>query len=496
MLPTGGVSLLVGTALSNFSTFGGTFSTVTDPIYGNVIQAAITSQQSSPFNSQLRQSINGPVKTGDILFFEFYVRSVTASGNITAIFETNASPFTKSLGQGVLVTQTWSRVQLPFLSVGDYVAGQATIGFHLGAQIQTLQFHGFQLLNYGDSSKLEAATGITLQNIGGSFGTMQTVSVTGQSFTSANQIDTTSTPANGESWRLQGFNRSASPVVTGDVLQFDFWVRGVAGANPRVAIAVQESFGSFVTLYFNQISLTNNWQKISFSLAATKNYSKNELQTTFNVGFAPQSIQIAEFTWRNTTCGVDFDSLPRRTATATYAGRNGTDAWRTDAEARINANRMGTLTVNVTDSNGTPIDGAVVQVRQRKHDFKFGTAISGYGNLLSGTTTEALKYQSQIKRLFNTVVLENNLKWPDFLNNRTLGIDSANWAASNGLYLRGHNIVWPSRTFMPATVWSQYDSLFASQAQRWPQTTCGQRSALELPTQPVRFEGSQGNGMS
>ena len=461
--PAGGVSLLAGTTLSSFSSFGGTFSTVTDPIQGNVIQAAITSQQSSPFNSQLRQSINGPIANGDILYFEFYVRSVTASGNITAIFETNASPFTKSLDQGVLVTQTWSRVQLPFLAAGDYTAGQAAVGFHLGSQIQTLQFYGFQLLKYGPSSKLESATGISLQNIGGSFGTMQTVAVTGQTFTSATQIDTTSTPANGESWRLQGLNVSAAPVVTGDVLQFDFWVRGVAGANPRIGIAVQESFGSFVTLYFNQISLTNNWQKISFSLAVTRDYAKNNLQITFNAGFTPQSIQIADFTWRNTTRGVDFNALPNRTATATYAGRSGTDTWRSDADARINANRMGNLTVNVTDSNGSPINGAVVQLRQKKQDFKFGTAVSGYDNLLSGTTTEALKYQSEIKRLFNTVVVENNLKWPDFLNNRTLGIDSANWAVNNGLYLRGHNIVWPSRDYVPASVWSQYDSILASQ---------------------------------
>ncbi len=93
----------------------------------------------------------------------------------------------------------------------------------------------------------------------------------------------------------------------------------------------------------------------------------------------------------------------------------------------------------------------------------FGSAISGYGDLLNpnGNAT-ALKYQSEIKRLFNTVVLENNMKWPDFISNRQLANNSANWAVNNGLKLRGHNVIWPSRTYMPNSIWSQYDALNAT----------------------------------
>ncbi len=491
--PAGGSSIIAGSGLSSFSYFGGTFSTVVDATYGNVIQAVITGTPANPWNAQLRQSINKAVKKGDILYFEFYVRSATATGIATSIFELNGSPYTKSLDQGLTATSTWSRIQLPFVSAEDYSVGQAAIGFHLGAQAQTLQFFGFQLLNYGPSSKLEPSSGMSLQNIGGNFGTMQAVAVSGQSFTSANQIDTVTTPPNNETWRLQTVIQNASPVKNGDVLQYEFWARGVAGATPRVAIAVQESYGSYTTLTYNQINLGSAWQKYTTNVTVAKDYAANTLQITFNVGFAPQSIQIGALTWRNTSRGVLMESLPFRTATATYSGRSGTDAWRSDADARIAQNRMGDLTVHVVDANGNPIDGAVVQLKQKRQAFRFGTAINGYSNLLATNgTAEALKYQSEIKRLFNAVVIENNLKWPDFLNNRQLGIDAANWAVNNGLYLRGHNIVWPSRTFMPASVWSQYDSLVSSQgataAANYLRTTIRSRVADDATT----FQGKAG----
>lgn len=461
--PGGGASLWAGTALSNFDKFGGTFSTVTDPGFGSVIQAAITTQQSQVYNAQIRQAINGAVNAGDILYVEFYARSVTANGKITAIFERNGTPYTKSLDRGLYLTNSWTRVQLPFVAQESYTAGQATFGFYLGAQIQTVQFASFQVTNYGPSSILTPDS-LSLYNIGGNYGNMQSVQVTGQTFSSAYEIQTVTTPANNESWRLQAVAKNNGGAQSGDVLRVEYWARSIAGAAPKIGVAAQESFGSFNTLYFNQIQPTSTWQQYTFNLTVTQNYAANNLQVTFNTGFAPQTVQVGGFKWTNLTRGINPASLPERYPAATYVGREGTDAWRKSADTRIEQNRTANLTVNVTDSDGKPIDGAAVAVRQLEHGFKFGTAISGYNNLLSSTgNSEAIKYQSEIRRLFNTGVIENNLKWGDFLNNRQLGIDAANWVVQNGLYLRGHNVIWPSRALMPSSVWSTYDSTLASQ---------------------------------
>ncbi len=455
--PVGGVPLLSGTALVNFVRFGGVFSSLTDPLLGPVIQAVISTAPSNPWDAQLNQAISTPVIAGDILYAEFFVRSVTATGNITAIFEQSAT-FDKSLSRALSVSTSWTKVQLPFIAKGDYAAGGATFGFHLGSQVQTLQFAQFNVRNYGPSSNL-APNGLNL-NQSGVYGTMESVSVSGQPFSSAYSIATTSTPATGQSWLFQAFVQNAVPIQTGDTLQVEFWARALSGANPRLDVVVQESFGTFSVLSANTRFLNASWQKFTFNIAIASPYTAQRLQVALNAGFAPQSIQVGGFTWKNLTRGIEFSTLPDQASTASYIGRTGTDPWRVDADNRINQNRASQLTVQVLDSTGKTVDGAVVNIRQKKHAFKFGSAISGYSNLLAANgSPQSLKYQSEIKRLFNTVVIENNLKWPDFLANRQLGIDAGNWAIANGLTLRGHNVIWPSRSFMPASVWSQYDTL-------------------------------------
>ncbi len=461
--PAGGVNLFAGTALSNFTRFGGTFSTVTVPNFGSAIQVVLNTIPANPWDAQLFQVNNGTIAQGDIVYAEFYVRTIAGTGNFAAIFERRSDPFNKSLNRGLQVNDQWQRVQLPFVSDSNYAVGAASFGFHLGYRQQTLQFAGFRLLNYGPSSNLAPPTGLFLNSIGGIYGSMQTVPVTGQSFSQAYRLITTTTPPNGDSWRLQAVSRSNSVALAGDQMRVQFYARRIAGTNARLDAVVQRT-DTFAVLKFQTISLTDNWTLYTVDATADVSYAKDGLQVTLNAGFAPQTVEFAAFTWKNLSRGTELDILPSRSPTVSYGGRSGSDAWRIEANERIEAVRQSDLQVQVVDAQGTPVDGVVVHVEQLKHDFKFGSAINGYSGLLDPAGSEtALKYQALIKRLFNTVVIENNLKWPDFAANRALGIQSANWAVTNGLYLRGHNIVWPSRTYMPNAVWAQYDNLLATQ---------------------------------
>ena len=458
--PAGGTTLWNGTALSDFSYFGGSFSTVS----GNIIQAVISSQPASVFSVQLRQAIDSAVNAGDILWAEFRIRSIGGPGEATVIFERNGSPFTKSLNQGIPVTTDWTKIQLPFYAAESYAAGEANFGFHLGHQIQTLQFTDFQLLNYGPPRALAPDTDFHLNNISGTWGTSQTVSISGQPFGVAFEVQTITQPT--ANWHLQAVERNTGVVNNGDVMRVEFYMRSIAGANPRAALAMQRT-DNFSSLFNNPtVSVGADWQFYSFDITANDDFDPNGLQFVFNLGYAPQTVQIGGFKWTNLANAVNLDELPRQFPASSYDGRGGTDAWRAAANDRIAADRIGDLTVHVTDANGRPLDGAVVGIRQSRHAFLFGSAINAFGGKLDPAgNAQALKYQSEIKRLFNTVVLENSHKWPGFLNDRQRGLDAADFAIDNGLYLRGHNVIWPSRNHMPSSVWSEYDGRVISDGQ-------------------------------
>lgn len=459
----GGTTITPAVVLANFSRFGGTFTQVTPTApYSAIIQAAITSVPANRWDAQLRLPYNAAVQLGDVLWAEFYVRSLSGTGNITVISERNTSPFTKSLDRGITVTSQWSRVQLPFASLETYAAGEASLGFFLGAQVQTLQFADMVVRNYGPSRNITPGF-LGLNNIGGTFGHTSSVTVTGQPFTSATEITTVTQPSGGDSWRLQYGGRNSSRVRTGDVIQLDFYARSLSGTSPQLAVAIQTT-DTFATLTYQPVSLNSSWQHIVVNTTLAADYAQEGLQAMLNVGFAPQTIQVAPIKWTNLNAATDAADLPTLAPPTTYLGREATDSWRVAADQRIALERQSTLTVNVVDTAGHPVDGAAVSLRQTQHSFIFGSAIDGVNNLLSPTGgPDALKYQSEIKRLFNGVTIENSLKWPSFIADRQRGLDAATWVVNSGLMLRGHNAIWPSRTNMPGSIWSQYDSIKAAQ---------------------------------
>ena len=473
--PAGGEVIYDNQSLSDFIAFGGSYSTVSDPTFGSVIQGVIPIQP-SPFNAQIIQSNSAPVAEGDLLLLEFNVRSIGGDGQIAAQFE-NRTTFEKSLFQGISITQDWTAVQIPFASLESFAAGEANFGLFLGYQAQTVQVADFTLTNYGAAQSLAPETDFRLNNIGGIFGAGQVVPVAGQPFDIAYEVETTSVPP--AFYRIQAQETNDSVVNNGDTIRIEFALRAVAGALPRVSVAVQDTV-AFGQLFSQNFFPNNQWQSYSFDITVTEDFSVDGLQTVFNLGFGLQTVQIGGFHWTNLSNNVNLADLPQQFPAATYGGRSGTDDWREEANARIEAERKSDVTIIVNDANGLALDGAVVSVRQTEHDFRFGSAISAFDSQLdpNGNAT-ALQYQDEINRLFNTVVVENSLKWDQFINDRQRGIDAADFATDNGLFLRGHNIIWPSRLNMPDSVWAEYDARVindgTTSANAWLRTTIEDR---------------------
>ncbi|WP_075085527.1 endo-1,4-beta-xylanase [Mariniblastus fucicola] len=454
--PAGGTSLWNGQTLGDFTSFGGTFTSETDATFGNVIQADIAGQLANAWNAQLKQSINGPVNEGDILWVEFYARSLAGPGEISAIFEKTSSPYTKSLSQGIALTDEWERIQIPFYAAESYAAGEASFGFHLGHKSQVLRFAQFSVLNYGPPQLISPENSFYLNNIGGNWGTSQTASVTGQDFSTAFEVTTSTVPD--MNWKIQTVDINDAAVIDGDTMRFEFWIRATAGADPAASFAVQRT-DTYATLFSDAISPDGSWQFFSHELTVGEDFSPGGLQAVFNVGHSLQTIQIGGFRWSNLSNAVNLEDLPSRFPSASYEGRDGLDPWRDAADQRIEDERKSTVTITVNDINGQPVDGAVVSLRQNQHEFLFGSAINAYGGKLdpNGNAT-ALKYQNEIKRLFNAAVMENSNKWPGYLQDPARARQGVDFAIDNDIYLRGHNLIWPSRQFMPDSVWSEYDA--------------------------------------
>jgi GH35 family endo-1,4-beta-xylanase len=137
-----------------------------------------------------------------------------------------------------------------------------------------------------------------------------------------------------------------------------------------------------------------------------------------------------------------------------YGGIAPDAAWRAVAAQRIDQNRKADLALSVVGLDGQSLPGAAVHVKQTRQAFQFGTAVA-VDNILGGGNNNQI-YRDTLLEFFNTVTIENALKWdalagqfgPNLGNlNRTIG--ALQWLKDNGLDTRGHVLIWPGSQNMP-----------------------------------------------
>jgi GH35 family endo-1,4-beta-xylanase len=142
--------------------------------------------------------------------------------------------------------------------------------------------------------------------------------------------------------------------------------------------------------------------------------------------------------------------------------------WKSEANARIEANRKRNAQIAIVDSVGAPVPGLTIDIQQIGHRFAFGTCIA-YSPLLNNAT-----YRNFILSHFNWAVCENESKWTE--NEKTQGnIDYTkadyiyNWCNTNGIPMRGHCIFWEQSSSLPSWVtslgyapWPQTSALYTA----------------------------------
>lgn len=255
-------------------------------------------------------------------------------------------------------------------------------------------------------------------------------------------------------YNVQSAWKSSGPVQKGDVLLARMAIRAV--------YAKQESGDAVVNFFVQQaqppneksviieISGSPEWKVIEIPFTATSNMATGEGGICFSYGALAQKVEIASLQLLNFGNRATLAQLP--TTRFTYAGREAGAEWRKQAFKRIEEIRTAPLTVQVTDAKGRPVPGAQVSARLVQNEFLFGTAVSV--DELVGTGPSTAVYKDNLKALFNTVVIDNNLKWEPWTkpDRRAKTMVALDWIEEQGFRLRGHNLVWPSRKFSPEFV--------------------------------------------
>ena len=86
-------------------------------------------------------------------------------------------------------------------------------------------------------------------------------------------------------------------------------------------------------------------------------------------------------------------------------------------------------------------------MNMRRHAFGFGSAVSA--EWILAQTPDGEKYRETILKYFNKVVMENDLKWNGWEENRQRAINGVKWLRDHDIAVRGHNLVWPSWGYSP-----------------------------------------------
>jgi uncharacterized protein (TIGR03437 family) len=283
-------------------------------------------------------------------------------------------------------------------------------------------------------------------------GTMTVVSVSGMPFSTAIRVKTGGVPASANAWdiRPRCFNTLAAN--QGDVVAAAFWMRAISAPDGRglTTFVVEQT----VSPYTKSVSFTaaaqSDWKKVEIPFTMAQTYAAGAYNLSFWVTFPNQEIEIGGFTILDYGPNVPFSQLGL--TSWPYEGRAADAPWRADAAQRIERYRKGDIVAVVKDAGGNPIPNAPVHVKMKRHAFGFGTAVAG--DTLQRTDTDGQNYRDAIKRLFNKAVDENVLKWPPFEGGGRAQADyMLPWFAANGIAMvRGHNVIWPGMSYLPADV--------------------------------------------
>jgi len=285
----------------------------------------------------------------------------------------------------------------------------------------------------------------------GAEGTREFIQEKGPGFSGFWRLTTPKQPA--ETWDLRIFSQELAAVNKDDVLWVRFFLRGRDSRDETGESRTTFVFETADVKHSKSLDLTVSagpeWREYQFPFSCRQGRPAGESMVSFRFGFRPQVLEVGGLEIWNYGSSKTVDQLPR--TRVDYPGREPEAAWRKKAAARIEKIRKAPLKIRLVDAQGQPVEGAEVRVRQLRHAFGFGTAVNG--EWLLGPSEDSQRYRETIEQNFSKVVFEDELKWPNWEQNRGARRDitmrAMDWLDQRKIGIRGHVLVWPSWRYLP-----------------------------------------------
>ncbi len=229
----------------------------------------------------------------------------------------------------------------------------------------------------------------------------------------------------------------------------------LARLSMRSIYAKQESGDAVIFFYVQktkgersivaELAAGPEWKTYEIPFEATEDMKPGESEICISFGGLAQKVEVANIEVLNFGKKTTIAQLP--TTRFSYDGREANAAWRDAAFERIEKIRTAAFVVQVLDKNGKAVKDANVDVKMIQSDFVWGTAI--YEKLIATDLPNSANYKKYLKEFFNTAVIENGFKSPNWTN-PTIQPETKRafeWLEKEQFRQRGHNLVWPGWKF-------------------------------------------------
>lgn len=279
----------------------------------------------------------------------------------------------------------------------------------------------------------------------GAKGTLTPTIITGQPFTAGFKYTTGADISN--SWDGQVKFAGVAGIAANDVVLVTFYARTLASVQESgdgaLTVCIEDN-KTYAKEVYLKIAIGREWKQYFVPVKCVSTLPLSGVSYSFHTGFPSQSIEVADVKYLNYKNTLTVAQLPE--TEVTYYGREAEAAWRAPAAERIDQIRKGIVDMVVYDEQGQVINGATVSIEMLRHQFGFGSAVDA-NRFMSNT-----EYRKKVYELFNEVVLENDLKWPQFNPSSVNLKRTLDSLARYKIPVRGHNVVWPSWKFNTAAL--------------------------------------------
>ncbi len=291
---------------------------------------------------------------------------------------------------------------------------------------------------------------------GPEFGTSEVVDVEGQPFKKALRITCNTVPEKSTQFisrtKATPERNPGDGVNEKDVMLMAFRMRTIstdaADGLGKVQVQIEHPV-SYDKALFKFASCGKDWTVIYLPFTGVKDATSIGIRG----GFAKQVVELGGIEIINLGPDYDMGILPN---SELYSEEFNPDAqWRKDANERIEKIRKGDFTVIVKDKEGNVVTDAEVEFDMFEHEFQFG-------NLIKSAMHGNENYMNNLSSLFNSAVVEHNLKWAPYEENPQNARKQIDEAKAVGIkYLRGHTLFWERKFGLNGKTYMTPEYMFA-----------------------------------